>query len=181
LKLDNNVLLRDHFRDEFKAPSLLLSPLPRRLGSAEDPGIWRNFLSSRSIPCGIENLPMEEMKKHSFALEEAFDEIDLKVAGTEISGVVGVFRSFKRWFFKGFPALQAFAGETGPADHASATIRLTCIFKKNWIDRELGVKRVNGRVASRSDIYNQKDTISVFASTELQRYADPVGLAERRG
>jgi hypothetical protein len=120
---------------------------------------------------------MEEMKKHSFALEEAFDEIDLKVAGTEISGVVGVFRSFKRWIYEGFPALQAFAGETGPEDHATATIRLTCIFKTNWIDRRLSV---NGRVASRSDNYGQKDTISVFASTELQRYADPVGLAAHR-
>jgi hypothetical protein len=179
LKLDNNVLLRDHFRNEFKAPSLLISPLPETIGSKNSPDIWWNFLSPRSEPCGIEQLPIEKMKRHSFALEEAFDEIDLKIAGTEVRGIVGIFGSFKRWYFKGFPALQAFAGETGSEDHASATIRLTCIFKSNWIDRQLLRSQPNSQVVSQSH-YRQKDTISVFASTELQRYADPIGLAAHR-
>ena len=52
------------------------------------------------------------MQLHSFALEEAFDEIDLKLAGAEIKGFVGVFKTFKRWLYNGFPALQAFAGKT---------------------------------------------------------------------
>jgi len=171
LKLDNNVLLRDHYRGEFEASSLLLSPLPRRIGGEEFPDIWWNFIHDRSVLCGIERLPIDEMKRHSFALEEAFDEIDLKVAGAEIKGVVGILRSLKRWFFKGFPALQAYAGRSGADDHANANIRLTCIYKRSWLDRQRGPKSANS---------GHEDTISVLASTEIQRFADPVSLAAHR-
>jgi hypothetical protein len=171
LKLDNNVLLREHFRGEFKAPSLLLSPLPLRQEqiAAGDPAeVWWNFLHPRSRKYGIEDLPIDRMRRHSFSLEEAFDEIDLKVAGAEIKGLLGVFKTVKRWFFKGFPAMQAFAGTSGDGEKASATIRLTCNYRRIWITRAFVSKR------------DQDDTISVFASTEEQQFADPVGLAAHR-
>ena len=85
----------------------------------------------------MEVIPIKDMRLHSLELQEVFDEIDLKVAGAEIKGLVGVFKSVKRWFCKDYPALQAFTGKSGLDGQMSETVRLTCTYRRHWLARRL--------------------------------------------
>ncbi|MBB5061555.1 hypothetical protein HDF16_006291 [Granulicella aggregans] len=196
LKLGNNTLLRDHYLHQYVAPSLLLSPLP---ATEQEPGqgitIWWNFLAGRKWSCPIETVPVAEMGRHTFSFEEALDDIDLKVAGTDIRGVFSAYRSLRRWYYQGYPELQATVGSSGEDKDKVATIRLTCNIERGWggtaattPSAAAGSARTSVAATAASvaapltvgGVAVQTNTISVFASSEPQRFADHLGLAAHR-
>ena len=179
LDLGSNALLKRYFDYDGAPYSILLSPFaairfddepgvggdkkPRREESPKAaspdaaPPIWLNFLGPRGAPLSIESPPIEAMKRHSFILQEAVEELDFSIAGTQVKGIVGVARAFRRWLYKGLPAAAAFAYREGSDGAKNAVVRITC---------------VSGWGSSR--------TCSVIATTEEGAYTNALDLAAHR-
>jgi hypothetical protein len=184
LRLETNSLLSDHLPERHPhrhdPPSLLVSPIPT---SAGPPNVWSNLLAARphsKNSNNIENLPMDEMQRHSFLLEEAFDEIDAKLPGVELKGLVGIYKNLRRWHYQDDPALHAFAA----SDEKTASVRLTT-YRKTWPrDPEENSERLLGRLRSfvnrNLPPKPREETISVLASSPRSDHVDAIGLAAHR-
>ncbi|MEG9435382.1 hypothetical protein JAO29_04290 [Edaphobacter sp. HDX4] len=179
LDLGSNALLKRYFDHDGETYSILLSPFaavrrdseapvegdrklrreesPRSASPDAAPPIWLNFLGPRGGPLTIESPPIASMKEHTFVLQEAVEELDFAIAGTEVKGIVGAARAVRRWLYKGLPATAAFAYRGGSDGAKDAVVRLTC---------------VSGWGSSR--------TCSVIASTEEGAYTNALDLAAHR-
>ena len=159
LIMRNNPLLRR----QFPPPALLLAP-PHFAG-ASGVGMWWGFLGVSRPLFRIEEIPLEKMQRHVFALDEAFEEVNVKVPGLEISGLVTAVRALRRWLRKGLPSAQGSVVKVkSDAETISWAVRLTCNVSR------LGLGRGSP----------EETTLSVYSSSPDQEYLDAIGLAAQR-
>jgi hypothetical protein len=157
LCMESNPLLRH----PFEPPALLL--IPPDFGPSD--GIWWSFFGVPRSRFGIEDFPHEAMRRHVFVLNGSFEEVNLKVAGQEVSGLVPLFRNVRRWIRHGFPSVEgAILKTTRTGDGATWAVRLTAIANRTWVEA----------------IGSPDLTVSVHSSSTEQEYVDAIGLAAQR-
>jgi len=175
LSISGNALLRK----PFAPPALLL--IPPGFGGPDGDGIWWSFFGALRPSFDIEKLPRREIERHRFVLQSELEEVNLKIAGSELSGLVSVVRNISRWFNKGLPAVQgAVLKRERQGQNASWAVRLnaTSAFKwAKWLqeERDNDERRQENRRGPQQCL-----TISVYASTEEQEFVDAIGLAAQR-
>jgi hypothetical protein len=128
----------------------------------------------------MEVLPLKEFQKHRFIQVEAFDELDVKVAGVEAKGLIGLFRTLRKLLDRGLPAAQGIVYRLrtgGAAPQSYACVRITC----NWTADVKALTR-NRKRHHRSDDEDdrQDETVSVFASTADDLSIDAIALSAQR-
>ena len=157
LCMESNPLLRR----PFEPPALLL--VPPGFGSSD--GIWWSFFGTPRSRFAIEDFPHGPMKRHVFVLNGSFEDVNLKLAGQEVSGLVPLFRNVRRWLRRGFPSVEGAILKLERPDRAvSWAVRLTAIANRTWVEA-LGSPDL---------------TISVHSSSNEQEYVDAIGLAAQR-
>jgi hypothetical protein len=167
LTVDGNALIRDPFRP----PALLLEP--PNFGIIEGNGIWWEFFGTVRPLFDIEELPRDDMKKHRFVMDEALDEINIKIAGKEVSGLVALSRNISRWFNKGYPTvIGAILKMTASSSNVSWAVRLTATSRSSWLHRFI--------VQARRENELKNITISVHSTSQEQEFVDAIGLAAQR-
>jgi hypothetical protein len=166
-----------------KPSSLLLVPDLAVLGrKAEETEtlVWRDFLDSPRDPIDMERLPLEEIKKHRFIQIEAFEELDVKVAGLEAKGLMGLIRTFRKWLDRGLPAAQGTVytlTTEGTEQRSYACVRITC----NWTSAVKALSSPAPRGAAEDEDTGPQDmTLSVFASSVHDPSIDAVALSAQR-
>lgn len=187
----NNPLLNK----SLKPSALLLVPLlpvgdDTGVGDVNESLVWRDFLDPPRDAIDMEILPLAAFEKHRFIQIEAFDELDIKVGGVEAKGVIGLFRTFRKWLDRGLPATQGtvYTLLSGEIDKRSyACVRITC----NWTT-ELqalssqndsssdGDHRPDGEHPPESEHRPGDETLSVFASSAHDPSIDAVALSAQR-
>jgi hypothetical protein len=175
LNTANNPLLSRQF-----IPSSLLLVPSFALNWGTESLVWRDFLDRPREPIDMEVLPLKEFQKHRFIQVEAFDELDVKVAGVEAKGLIGLFRTLRKLLDRGLPAAQGivYRLRTGGATPQSyACVRITC----NWTADVKALTR-NRKRHHRSDDEDdrQDETVSVFASTADDLSIDAIALSAQR-
>jgi hypothetical protein len=166
LSVSGNALLRK----PFVPPSLLL--VPPGFGGPGGGGVWWNFVGAVRPPFEIEKLPRSEIEKHQFVLQNDLEEVNLKIAGSELSGVVSLGRNVARWFNKGTPMVQgAVVKLEGEGQNPSWAVRLTATSAFKW---------ARWLLDDPESEKTQSLTMSVYASTEEQEFVDAIGLAAQR-
>jgi hypothetical protein len=157
LCMESNPLLRH----PFEPPALLL--IPPGFGTVD--GIWWSFFGTQRSRFGIEDFPHEAMSRHVFVLSGSFEDVNLKLAGQEVSGLVPLFRNIRRWVRRGFPSVEgAILRLERPGGGVSWAVRLTAIANQAWVQA----------------IGSPDLTVSVHSSSNEQEYVDAIGLAAQR-
>jgi len=161
LSIEGNALLRNLF----SPPALLL--VPPGFGGPQGGGVWWDLFGDPRPPFEIESLPRDQIERHEFVLDEALEEIKVKIAGQEVSGIVGLAKNVSRWFNQGTPTVQGAILKVSPKSaHPSWAVRLTASSGRRWLTWSAGPRR--------------NLTASVYSSTEEQEFIDAIGLAAQR-
>jgi hypothetical protein len=168
--------------------SLLALPVglddEKLLSQAQIRTALRNFLVSTRrarplVSLWLECLPKRFIERHRFRQIEAFEEDLTLTVGGFIQGNVNSFlRIPNRWFHKGLPAITGTVSTIDIASKKYALIRLV----GNW-DRQLrkpgaAAKEVPGVLGE--DLFWKEETVSAYASTEIQPASDAVALSAQR-
>jgi hypothetical protein len=167
LSISGNALLREPFR-----PSSLLL-VPPGFSGPQGGGVWWNFFGAVRPTFEVEWVPRENIERHEFVLEEALEEINLKIAGQEVGGMVSLARNVSRWFNRGTPTVQGAILKVLPmGGNPSWAVRLTATSAYRW---------ANWLRTFNTDKHLYKNlTVSVYSSTEEQEFVDAIGLAAQR-
>jgi hypothetical protein len=181
LNPQNNPLLNK----PLKPSSLLLVPSlaathHAAVDDTKESPIWRDFLDPPRDAIDMEILPLREFEKHRFIQIEAFDELDVKVAGVEAKGLIGLLRTLRKWIDRGLPAAQGMVytlSSKGAEGQSYACVRITC----NWTTAQKALSSP----APRNDPSEHEDspedeTLSVFASSVENPSIDAVALSAQR-
>jgi hypothetical protein len=167
LSITGNALLREPFRP----PSLLL--VPPGFSGPQGGGVWWNCFGAVRPTFAVEWVPREDIERHEFVLEEALEEINLKIAGQEVGGIVSLARNVSRWFNKGTPTVQGAILKVIPiGGNPSWSVRLTATSAYRWLNW-LRTFNTGRRI-------HKNLTVSVYSSTEEQEFVDAIGLAAQR-